>query len=73
MKAATQKQIDRAIESARREGFAVIGFAVKPDDGGLIKLDNQKMDKQQFIAMMGEALNVFANFTDDGDPKLIIN
>jgi hypothetical protein len=73
MKVTTQKNLDRAMETARREGFAVIGFAVKPDDGGLMRLDNQKMDKQQFIAMLGEALNVFANYTDDGEAKLIIN
>jgi hypothetical protein len=68
------KKLAAAMEDARSEGFAVIGFAVSPEAGGLVKLDNQHMSREQFCAMLGESLNVFVNFTDaDDTPKIILN
>lgn len=60
-----EAELDRAMKRAAKSGYAVIGFAVKPDEGGMIKLDNQGMNREQFTAMLGTSLAIYEQHTTD--------
>ena len=64
MKHSTQKLLQKAMEQARKEGFAVIGFAIRPDEGACVKLDNQAMPEPHFVEMMKVALGTFIYHQD---------
>lgn len=59
MKHSTKRMLQKAMEQARKEGFAVIGFAIRPDEGACVKLDNQSMPEPHFVEMMKVALGTF--------------
>lgn len=71
MNSSWEVELDRAMKRARKNGYAVLGFAVKPDDGGMMKLDNQDMNREQFVAMLRTAMTVYEEHTTDA--KLVVS
>lgn len=55
----TQSKIDKALEAARSDGYAVVGFAVHPCDGSMMQLNNQGMDAMQFLVFMQTAMRAY--------------
>ena len=72
MKQGTIAKMEEVMERARKEGYAVVGFAVLPDDTGIIKLDNQSFERQQFIDFVNMALHSFALGTSEENKSLIV-
>lgn len=71
MKVATQVAIEKAIERARKEGYAVIGLALKPDDEkGMIRIDNQNLDRKMFDEFLSFATDFYIKYTTD-KPQVI--
>lgn len=59
MKFKTQDKLSRALEDARKEGFAVVGFALRPDDNATMQLNNQGMDPMQFLVFLHTAIRAY--------------
>jgi hypothetical protein len=59
MKAFTEKRFKNICEQVRREGYAVVGFVVKPESDAIMQINNQGMAPEQFVAFMEMALHVY--------------
>lgn len=66
----TSAKITSAIEDARKEGVAIIGYVLHPHANGLIPIDNQGLTKDKFVAMMDFTNQVFATLTTTEPPKI---
>ena len=53
------ERLHKALQDARKEGYNVIGFAVKPDEDGMVILNNHQLPKEEFTAMMDMALEIY--------------
>lgn len=54
-----------ALERCRLQGFDVIGFAVKPDEGAMIILNNRHLPKDEFCAMIDMARELYEGNTQN--------
>lgn len=47
------------LESARVDGYAIVGFGFRPTDNDLLQLNNQGMTELQFLGLLGNAQRAF--------------
>lgn len=53
------------LESARVDGYAIVGFGFRPSDGELMQINNQGMSELQFLGILGTAQRVFMSALPD--------
>lgn len=61
----TQDKLSKALELARSEGFAVVGFALRPDDNAMMQINNQGMEPMQFLVFMQTAIKAYMTSLPD--------
>lgn len=55
----TQDKLSKALELVRTDGFAAVGFALRPDDNAMMQINNQEMEPLQFLVFLQTCIRAY--------------